>query len=97
MAMFNWNVVVLIRHPERDGTYTETQGQALFIEKRSRETRAEDAPVLCEESEFLFLPHFEPRPGDLVRCGGKDYELASVRICRDLNGKVVGRRCTVVH
>ena len=97
MAMFDWNVNVVIRHPEGDGTYTETQSQALFIEKSSREARADEAPALREESEFLFLPHFEPRPGDVVRYEGRDYELASVRVCRDLDGKVVGRRCTVVH
>ena len=97
MPMFNCNESVLIRHPAGDGTYVETRAQALFIEKRSREARAADAPVLREESEFLFPPQFEPHPGDLVRCGGRDHELASVRVCRDLDGGIVGRRCTVVH
>lgn len=95
--MFDWNESVLIRRPAGDGTYVEIQAQALFIEKRAREARAAEPPVLREESEFLFPPQFEPRPGDLVRCGGRDHELASVRVCRDLDGEVVGRRCTVVH
>lgn len=102
MPMFECNVTVTIRRPVRgaDGetTYTETQSPALFIECRSRETRAADAPpALREASEFLFPPPAEPRCGDLVRCGGKDYELMSVRVCRDLDGNVVCRRCTVVH
>ncbi|MBP5530771.1 MAG: hypothetical protein J6Y54_01890 [Lentisphaeria bacterium] len=97
MAMFECNADVVIRRPEGDGTYAETPSRALFIEKSSREARADDAPVLREESEFLFPPLSEVRPGDLVRYGERDYELASVRVCRDLDGKVVGRRCTVVH
>lgn len=97
MPMFRCNATVLLRHPAGDGTYTETRTRALFIERRSREARAEDAPKLCEESVFLFPPPAEPRPGDLVRCDGGDYELVSVRVCRDLDGSVVCRRCTVVH
>ena len=97
MAMFDCNADVVIRRPAGDGTYTETPGRALLVEKRSREARANEAPVLREESEFLFPPQYEPRPGDLVRYAGRDYELASVRVCRDLDGEIVGRRCAVVH
>ena len=101
MPMFKCNVTVLLRHPVRgaDGEteYTETSAPALFIECLSRETRPADAPNLRVEAEFLFPPPAEPRPGDLVRCAGVDYELAAVRVCRDLDGEVVCRRCAVVR
>lgn len=101
MPMFKCNVEVVIRRPARsaDGgvEYTESPAPALFIECRSRERNAKEAPALRPELEFLFPPPAEPRPGDLVRCGGVDYELAAVRVCRDLDGDVVCRRCTVVR
>ena len=100
MAMFRCNVTVTLRHPVRgaDGEvgYTETQAPALLIESLAREARAGDAPTLRAETEFLFPPPAEPLPGDLVRCGGVDRELAAVRVCRNLDGDVVCRRCTVV-
>ena len=101
MPMFGCNVTVTIRRPARgaDGEtiYTETQSPALFIERRSREARADGAPALRELSEFVIPPPATPECGDVVRCGGRDYELASVRVCRDLDGEIVCRRCTVVH
>ena len=101
MPMFECNVTVSLRHPVRsaDGEteYTESSAPALFIECRSREPRATDAPALRAEAEFLFPPPAEPQPGDLVRCGGVDYELAAVRVCRDLDGGIVCRRCEVVR
>lgn len=101
MPMFRCNVETVIRRPVRgaDGAlaYTESPSPALFIECRSREARAAEAPTLREGSEFLFPPPAEPLPGDLVRCGGRDYELASVRVCRDLDGTVVCRRCEAVR
>ena len=97
MTMFKCNVTVVLRHPVRgaDGgtEYEETPSPALWIESSSREARATDAPALRAESEFLFPPPAEPLPGDLVRCGGVDYELATVRVCRDLDGGIVCRRC----
>ncbi len=100
MSMFKCNVEVVIRRPARgaDGEteYTENTAPALLIECLSRGERAGDAPALQTETEFLFPPPAEPRPGDLVRCGGVDHELASVRVCRDLDGGIVCRRCEVV-
>jgi len=97
--MFKCNVTVTLRHSERgpDGetVVTETASPALFIERRSREPHADDPPTIREKSQFLIPPPAEPRPGDLVRCDGADYELASVRICRDLDGRIVCRRCEV--
>ena len=101
MPMFKCNVTVLLRRPVRgaDGEtqYTDSSARALFIECRARETRPADAPQLRAEAEFLFPPPTKPLPGDLVRCGGVDYELAAVRVCRDLDGEVVCRRCEVVR
>ena len=101
MSMFKCNVTVVLRRPVRgaDGAteYAETPASALFIECRSREARAADVPTLRTEVEFLFPPPAEPQPGDLVRCGGVDYELATVRVCRDLDGGIVCRRCEVVR
>ena len=101
MPMFKCNVTVELRHPVRsaDGgaEYTESVSPALFVECRSREPRPTDAPALRMEAEFWFPPPAEPLPGDLVRCGGVDYELAAVRVCRDLDGDVVCRRCEVVR
>ena len=101
MPMFKCNVTVLLRHPVRgaDGEtqYADSSAPALFIECLSREARPADAPALRAEAEFLFPPPAEPLPGDLVRCGGVDYELAAVRVCRDLDGEVVCRRCEVVR
>lgn len=101
MPMFKCNVTVLLRHPERgaDGgtQYAESSVPALLIECRSREARATDVPALREKTRFLFPPPAEPLPGDLVRCEGVDYELAGVRVCRDLDGEIVCRRCEVVN
>ena len=101
MAWFRCNVEVTLRRPVRgaDGEveYTQSAAPALFIECRSRERGGEDVPALRMEPEFLFPPPAEVLPGDLVRCGGVDYELAAVRVCRDLDGDVVCRRCTVVQ
>lgn len=101
MPMFKCNVEAVIRRPARgaDGgvEYTEIPAPALVIECRSREKRADDAPALRAEMEFLFPPPAEPRPGDLVRCGGADHEIAAVRVCRDLDGAIVCRRCEIVR
>ena len=101
MDLFKCNVTVVLRRPTRgadgEAVYTESAVPALFIERRSREARPQDAPALREETEFLFPPPAEVRPGDLVRCGGVDYELASVRVCRNLDGGLVCRRCSVVR
>ena len=101
MDMFECNVTVVLRRPVRgaDGgvEYAESTVPALFVESASREARAGEAPTLRDGAEFLFPPPAEPRPGDLVRCNGLDYELAAVRVCRDLNGDVVCRRCTAVR
>ena len=101
MPMFNCNVTVLLRHPVRNAEggaeYVESSVPALFMEARSRETDPAGAPKLREGSEFLFPPPAEPRPGDLVDCGGAEYELASVRVCRDLDGDVVCFRCGTVR
>lgn len=101
MAMFRCNVTAVLRRPVRgaDGEteYVESSSPALFIECASREDGAEEAPTLRKEAVFLFPPPAEPFPGDLVRCGGVEYELAAVRVCRDLDGDIVCRRCTVVR
>ena len=101
MAMFRCNVTTVLRRPVRgaDGAvgYAETPAEALFIESRSREKDAAGTPLLREGAVFLFPPPAEPRPGDVVRCGGVDRELASVRVCRDLDGDIVCRRCEVVR
>ena len=97
MPMFKCNVEVRLLRPVRgaDGSvdHTETVTPALFVECRSL-GKPDDA-ALREESEFLFPPPAEPLPGDLARCGGVEYELASVRVCRDLDGEVVCRRAMV--
>lgn len=99
--MFRCNVTTALRHPVRgaDGTvgYAETPAPALMIECSSRERDPDELPLFREETVFLFPPPAEPRPGDLVRCGGREYELAAVRVCRDLDGEIVCRRCEVVH
>ncbi len=101
MAMFGCNVTALIRRPVRraDGEteYVESSSPALFIECESRKGSAEEVPTLRKEAEFLFPPPAEPLPGDLVRCQGVEYELAAVRVCRDLDGGLVCRRCTVIR
>ena len=101
MPMFKCNVTAVLRHPVRNAEggaeYVESSAPALFIETRSRETGPAEAPKLREGSEFLFPPPAEPCPGDLVSCGGSEYELASVQVCRDLNGEVVCFRCGTVR
>ena len=101
MAMFRCNVTALIRRPVRgaddETEYVESVSPAFFIECGSRERGAEKIPTLHKEVEFMFPPPAEPLPGDLVRCGGIECELAAVRVCRDLDGDIVCRRCTVVR
>ena len=101
MAMFRCNVTTVLRRPERgaDGgaSYTETAAPALLIESRSRGSETAAPPTVREGLVFLFPPPAEPEPGDLVRCNGREYELGAVRVCRDLDGAVVCRRCEVVR
>ena len=101
MAMFRCNVTAVLRRPVRgaDGEteYVESSAPALFIECASREKDAQEMPKLRREAELWFPPPAEPRPGDRVRCDGSEYELAAVRVCRDLDGDLVCRRCTVVY
>ena len=101
MAMFRCNVTTLLRRPIRgaDGEteYVESVSPAFFIECGSRERGAEKIPTLHKEVEFMFPPPAEPLPGDLVRCDGVEYELAAVCVRRDLDGRLVCRRCTVVR
>ena len=101
MAMFRCNVTAVLRRPVRgaDGavSWAETTAPALLIESRSREADPAAAPAVREGLVFLFPPPAEPEPGDIVRCAGRDYELGAVRICRDLDGAVVCRRCEVVR
>ena len=94
--MFDCNVTISIRHPTRGANgeivYSQSSGRALRMECRVRE-RGGAAPALTERTEFLIPPGTEVVPGDLIRCGAEEFELAEVRVCRNLDGELVAYRC----
>ena len=51
-------------------------------------------PATASGTIFLIPPPELPVPGDTIVCAGRSYAVRSVRICRDLDGRVVAARCT---
>ena len=98
--MFDCNVTIRILHPERGANgeiaYSQDNGKALRMECRVRE-RGGAEPALTERTEFLIPPETEVVPGDLIRCDTEEFELAEVRVCRDLGGRIVAYRCRVAR
>ena len=98
--MFDCNVTISIRHPLRGANgeivYSQSTARALRMECRARE-RGGAEPAITERTEFLIAPPAEVFPGDLIRCGTEDFELAEVRVCRNLDGNTVAYRCRVVQ
>ena len=49
-----------------------------------------------QEAIILLLEGEQPAlfPGDLITWQGRDYEISSVKYCRDFTGRTVARRCT---
>ena len=93
--MFEADTEITIRRPgtPEDGTpvYTEIPAKAL---KCDREFRGSGAlPAAKYATVFLIPPPELPRIGDSIVCSGRSYVVREIRICRDLDGKVVAARC----
>ena len=93
--MFKADTEIIIRRPgaPADGmsAYAEIPARALKCDKELRDA-GEFPAVKCATS-FLVPPPELPRIGDSIVCGGRSYVVKSVRLCRDLDGKVVAARC----
>ena len=93
--MFNADTMIVIRRPEvpEDGTtaYTEIAARALRCDKELRAPG--EFPAVRYATSFLVPPPEFPRVGDSIVCGNRSYVVKSVRLCRDLDGKVVAARC----
>lgn len=94
--MFKPNVEIAIRRNDAGagGEETEIATPALLIESEEWEP-ADRRPALRFRRELLIPPPVLPRPGDLAVCGGEEWVLCGVRVCRDLDGNVVAARCLV--
>ena len=93
--MFKADTAITIRRPgaPADGTtaYTEISARAFKCDKELRD--AGEVPAVKYATSFLVPPPEFPRVGDSIVCGGRSYIVKSVRLCRDLDGKVVAARC----
>lgn len=94
--MFKADTAITIRRPgpPEDGecTWTEIPAVALKCDREVRKTAG--LPAAEHATVFLIPPPALPRIGDRIVCGGNTYALKSIRICRDLDGRVVAARCT---
>ena len=93
--MFEADTEIVIRRPgaPADGTptYTEIPARALKCDKELRGPGGLSAVRYA--TNFLVPPPELPQIGDMIVCGGRSYAVKSVRLCRDLDGKVVAARC----
>ena len=93
--MFNADTKIVIRRPgaPADGiaACTEIPARALKCDKELR--IAGECPAVKYATNFLVPPPELPRIGDSIVCGTRSYVVKSVRLCRDLDGKVVAARC----
>ena len=93
---YNLNVVVRRPAPGADGP-----PWTMEIYTRARRITALSTvavggePAVRQTTVFLIPPPAMPAPGDLLSCGGTEYELAAVRECRDLDGTLVCCRCEI--
>ena len=94
--MFKADTAITIRRPgpPEDGecTWTELPAVALVCDREVR--KAAGLPAAASATVFLIPPPVLPQIGDLIVCGGRHYTLKNIRICRDLDGRIVAARCT---
>ena len=95
--MFKADTAITIFRPgaPEDGVRPRTgiSAVALKCDHDLRGSRGLAAEV--SRTVFLVPPPDLPRIGDSIVCAGRSYVVTGVRICRDLDGKVVAARCTV--
>ena len=93
--MFRADTEITIRRPgtPADGTpsYTEISARALRCDRELSGTG--EFPAVKYATSFLVPPPELPRVGDSIVCGSRSYVVKSLRLCRDLDGKVVAARC----
>lgn len=93
--MFKADTEIIIRRPTApaDGAseYTEIPARALKCDKALR--GAGECPAVRYATTFLVPPPELPQIGDSIVCGGRSYLVGSVRLCRDIDGRVVAARC----
>ena len=64
---------------------------------RDSSSRAPESGGIRENARVFLLRSPEPPlPGARIRHRGRDYDLRSVRVCQDLDGRTVAYLCTAV-
>ena len=93
--MFRADTEITIRRPgaPADGmpAYTEIPARAIKCDKELRGIG--EFPSVKYATSFLVPPPDLPQVGDSIVCGTRSYVVKSLRLCRDLDGKVVAARC----
>lgn len=96
--MFHPDTDIIIRQPDAivDGkqTYTNLPARGRVIDFSQRDV---DYFGTVQEGKIILIapPDIPKLPARIV-AEGVTYDLKSVRICRDLSGRLVGCRCAVV-
>mgnify|MGYP005793545195 FL=1 len=96
--MFHPDTDIIIRQPDAivDGkqTYTNLPARGRVIDFSQRDV---DYFGTVQEGKIILVapPDIPKLPARIV-AEGVTYDLKSVRICRDLSGRLVGCRCAVV-
>lgn len=93
--MFKADTAITIRRPgppeNGECTWTEIPAVALKCDRMVR--KSPGLPAAEPATVFLIPPPVLPQIGDLIVCGGCTYALKSIRICRDLDGRIIAGRC----
>lgn len=96
--MFHPDTDIIIRQPDAivDGkqTYTNLPARGRVIDFSQRDV---DYFGTVQEGKIILVapPDIPKLPAQIV-AEGVTYDLKSVRICRDLSGRLIGCRCAVV-
>ena len=87
-------ITILRPGPPEDGARPCAEIPAAAL-KCDHDLRGTDDPAAgAYRTVFLVPPPALPQIGDSIVCAGRTYLVKSVRLCRDLDGKVVAARCT---
>ena len=82
--------------PDADGA-TRFRAVAARAWIRDSSSRAPESGGIRENARVFLLRSPEPPlPGARIRHRGRDYDLRSVRVCQDLDGRTVTYLCTAV-
>ena len=90
-------VVLLLPSGMDDGEMRfETVAADAVVLWSSGETRPATPPRTDARGELLLRSPRPPVAGSRIRWRGREWELGSVRVCRDLDGRLICCRCTLI-